>query len=146
LTNLINKGIIKAEDVKDIVIEPDVLYKLKADFEKIGGLIQQNEETDAHLKRMDAEGATLNENTILLKTNPSTSAVYEELIHAEQFRLRKNDGSVKQRLLNEIEAQKILIENQKLWNIPDSENEQTTQNLSQYEKELDDYYNKFGGE
>jgi len=128
-----------------VPIDSKLFNKLKEEFERKGGLIQQNEETDEHLDRRNAEGAALNGYTILLKRLPSISAVYEELIHAEQFRENKNNGSVEQRLLCEIEAQEILIKNKEKWNIPDIENEQTVRALEQYKNDLDQYYKYAGG-
>lgn len=53
----------------------------------------------------NAEGITLNENTILLRQNPGRASVFEELIHATQFRQSLNDGSQISRIQNEFAAQ-----------------------------------------
>lgn len=105
------------------------------DFKKKGGLILIDDDTDNFLRKQGAEGSTLNESTILLVKNPSRSAVYEELIHAEQYRKGKNDGSRKSRLICEIEAQKMLICKKDELGITDKENEQTKLALRAYEEE-----------
>ena len=89
------------------------LRKIVKAFKKNGGLIQMNDATDAYLKSKKAEAITYDEKTILLKQKPGRAAVFEELIHATQYRQGKNDGSYYKRLLCEIEAQEKLIKYQK---------------------------------
>ena len=86
---------------------------IKKAFQQHGGIIQQNDETDAYLESKHAEGITYNAEIILLKQNPGRASVFEELIHTAQYRNGKNDGSVKSSLINEIEAQKKLIKHAK---------------------------------
>ena len=62
------------------------LQKIVERFERRGGVIQMDDATDAYLESKMAEAITLNENTILLRQNPSRSSVFEELIHSTQFR------------------------------------------------------------
>ena len=81
------------------------LQKIVKGFRKQGGIIQMDETTDAYLKQKKAEAVTLNYNTILLMQKPGRAAVFEELIHATQWRMGRNDGSLKVRLICEIEAQ-----------------------------------------
>lgn len=76
---------------------------------------------------------------VLLTRNPGRSAVYEELIHADQYRKGKNDGSYEKRLLCEIEAQEILIKKKEEWKITDIEDKQTRLALKAYKQE----YKKF---
>ena len=111
------------------------LQKIIKEFKAKGGIILINDDIDEFLSKQGAEGSTLNENTILLVKNPSRSAVYEELIHAEQYRKGKNDGSRESRLLCEIEAQKELIKRKEELDITDKENEQTKLALKVYEEE-----------
>lgn len=118
--------------------------KIYRSFKAKGGIIQMNPETDKYLESKHVEGITYNENTILLKQNPNRASVFEELIHSAQYRDGKNDGSYKSRILNEIEAQKILIKNAKAYKLTDSEIEQTKIALQGYEEELEEYY-KNGG-
>lgn len=72
------------------------------------------EETDAYLKSKNAEAITYNDKTILLKQNPGRASVFEELIHATQYRNGENDGSYVSRLNCEIKAQKSFYETTKL--------------------------------
>ncbi|MCL2517934.1 MAG: hypothetical protein FWF15_05165 [Oscillospiraceae bacterium] len=120
-----------------IPMDNEKFLKIKTAFEKRGGIIQCDKATDKYLDSKMAEGLTYNENTILLKTNASVSAVFEELIHSAQYRQGRNDGTPENRLLMEIEAQKKLIKNQKAYGISDIENEQTKKALTDYYKELE---------
>lgn len=95
-----------------------------------------NDTTDAYLKLKNAEAITYNSKTILLHQHPSRSAVYEELIHATQYRQGKNDGSLKTRLLCEIEAQEKLLKYQKSYKLTKEEVLQTEKALKAYQKEL----------
>ena len=114
------------------------LQKIVERFERRGGVIQMDDATDAYLESKMAEAITLNENTILLRQNPSRSSVFEELIHSTQFRRGLNDGSLISRLKNEIEAQNMLLKNSKAYNLTLSEIKQTEAALASYMKELKD--------
>jgi len=116
----------------------EVKYKkIKTAFEKNGGIMQSDESTDKYLNLKNAEGMTYNEKTILLKTNASSAAVFEELIHSTQYRQGRNDGTYENRLLMEIEAQEKLIKYQKAYGISQTENEQTKKALADYYEELE---------
>ncbi len=115
------------------------LQKIIKSFKAKGGIIKMDEDSEKFLKSQNSEAVTLNKDTILLTKNPGRSAVYEELIHAEQYRQGKNDGSYEQRLICEIEAQKILIEKKKEYNITDEEDRQTRLALKAYEKEYKEF-------
>ena len=114
------------------------LQKIVKGFKRQGGIIQMDDATDVYLKSKMAEGITLNESTILLLQNPSRASVFEELIHATQFRKGLNDGSLISRLENEIEAQKMLLKNSKAYKLTPAEIKQTESALSGYIKELQD--------
>jgi len=114
-------------------------FRIKSAFEKRGGIVQSDEATDRYLDLREAEGLTYNENMILLKTNASASAVFEELIHAAQYKQGRNDGTYENRLLMEIEAQEKLIRYQKVYGISDLENEQTKKALADYYEELKNF-------
>ena len=118
--------------------------KIEKHFKANGGIIQYNEETDAYLKSKNAEAITYNEKTILLKQNPSRASVFEELIHATQYRNGENDGSYINRLKCEISAQKKLIKYSKAFKLTNNEIIQTKKALAAYEKELSEYI-KNGG-
>ena len=138
-----NNGIIKEKKMyrKKLhnMIEPmpkRQLQKIIKAFKRQGGIIQMNDETDAFLKSKNAEAITYNAKTILLHQRPGRAAVFEELIHATQFREGKNDGELVSRLLCEIEAQKKLLRNQKSYKLTDAEVKQTQSALIAYQKEL----------
>ena len=118
------------------------LQKIVKSFKRRGGIIQMDLATDEYLDMKKAEGITLNHNTILLHQSPSRSAVYEELIHSAQWRNGKNDGSLKSRLLCEIEAQEKLLKYSKTYGITEKEFEQTKKALDAYRKEYDILFRK----
>lgn len=114
------------------------LQKIVKAFKRNCGIMQMNDATDAYLRSKKAEAITYDAKTILLKQRPGRAAVFEELIHATQYRQGKNDGSYKQRLLCEIEAQEKLIKYQKAYKLTPAEVKQTEQALKSYRKELED--------
>ena len=120
------------------------LHKIEKAFKAQGGLIQYGEETDAYLKSKNAEAITYKDKTILLKQNPGRASVFEELIHATQYRNGENDGSYVSRLNCEIKAQKKLLRNNKAYKLTETEVEQTKIALQQYESELKAYNEKGG--
>lgn len=121
-------------------------HRLEKSFKRRGGIIQYNSATDDYLSKKHAEGITYDSKTILLKQNPGRASVFEELIHAHQYRTGKNDGSYLARLNNEIDAQKKLIRHRKLFQLTQLEIEQTKSALKSYEEELIAYYNQKGGQ
>lgn len=112
------------------------LQKIVKGFKRNGGIIQMNDATDAYLDKIKAEATTYNENTILLRQRPGRAAVYEELIHATQYRKGQVEGSRESILMAEIEAQKKLLKYQKEYKLTEPEIMQTEKALKQYEKEL----------
>lgn len=80
----------------------------------------------------------------MLKQNPGRASVFEELIHATQYRNGENDGSYVSRLNCEIKAQKKLLRNNKAYKLTEAEVEQTKIALQQYESELKAYKEKGG--
>ena len=75
----------------------------------------------------------------MLKQNPGRASLFEELIHATQYRNGENDGSYVSRLNCEIKAQKKLLRNNKSYKLTEAEVEQTKIALQQYESELKAY-------
>lgn len=123
----------------DKYIEPmpkKQLYRIINAFKRQEGLIIINDEIDKYLKSQNSEGITINAKTILLKKRPSRSAVFEELIHATQYRNGENDGSIESRLLCEIYAQEKLIKYKKEYRITDAEDAQTRTALKYYKRKL----------
>lgn len=116
------------------------LQRIVRSFKTKGGIIQMNDATDEYLKSKHAEAITYDSKTILLKQKPSRASVFEELIHATQYRIGENDGNYESRLKCEIAAQKKLIKYSKAYKLTEAEIVQTKQALEAYEKELNDYY------
>lgn len=112
------------------------LQRIVKAFKKNGGLICMSEETDAYLIKHKAEGSTLNALTILLNSNPGRATVFEELIHATQFKMGKNNGTDVSRIKCEIEAQKKLIKYSNFYQLTAVELEQTKDALKYYQNEL----------
>lgn len=104
--------------------------RIKKAFGSKGGIIDQSADAQAYLKMRGAEGLTLNDKTILLPENPSASAVYEELIHATQF--RKGVANTSNVTQMEIQAAEKLIRHRKAYGIPNAETRQTIERLRQY--------------
>jgi thiazole synthase ThiGH ThiG subunit len=77
---------------------------------------------------VQVEGYPLNQNVIFLRPNPSTSSVYEELIHTAQ--LRRGMDRETQWLEMEIEAAQKLIRFADAYKIPASETQQTMYRLN----------------
>ena len=118
--------------------------KIEKSFKRRGGILQYGEETDKYLESKNAEEITYDATTILIRQNPGRASVFEELIHAYQYRTGKNDGSYVSRLKCEIEAQKKLINHSKLFKLTDAEILQTKSALKSYEQELRVYYKQGG--
>ena len=112
------------------------LNKIVKGFKKQGGVIVMNDEVTAHLKANSAEGVTWDAKTILLTKNPGRGAVFEELIHATQFRQGKIDATPRSRIICEIEAQEKLIKYSKAYKLTDYEVEQTKKALEEYKSAL----------
>lgn len=121
------------------------LQRIVKRFKQNGGIMQMNEATDKYLESKLAEAITYNEKTILLKQKPGRASVFEELIHASQYKQGINDGSYGSRLKCEISAQEKLIKYQKAYRLTKEEVVQTQKALKSYQKELDEYLKNGGG-
>ena len=112
-------------------MDEDRYRRIKAAFEKRGGMFASSPEIDKHLDIIGAEASTMNSKTILMRQNhiPSASAMFEELIHTAQYRTGRATGS--NWIEMEIEAKGKLINNQKKYDIPDIENNETIRQLEE---------------
>lgn len=131
----------------DFKIEPmpkKQLRRIEKRFKARGGVIQYDETTDEYLKSKNAEAITYNATTILIKRNAGRASVFEELIHAAQYRSGENDGTYISRLKCEIAAQKKLLRHAAAYRLTQNEILQTRRALEAYEKELQEYM-KNGG-
>ena len=134
----------KSSDGKVEPMPKKQFQKVVKSFKAKGGLIQFDDATDAYLAGKNAEAITYDAKTILLKQNPGRASVFEELIHATQYRTGQNDGSYLKRLECEIEAQEKLLKYSKAYKLTDKEVRQTKHALTAYKKELAEYL-KNGG-
>ncbi|MCH5193925.1 MAG: hypothetical protein J1F11_08195 [Oscillospiraceae bacterium] len=135
------------KEKSDTYVEPmpkKQLQRIVRAFKARGGIIQMNDATDEYLKSKHAEAITYDSKTILLKQKPSRASVFEELIHAAQYRKGENDGTYLSRLKCEIVAQKKLLKYSGLYKLTGIEITQTQNALDMYEKELNEYL-KNGG-
>lgn len=112
------------------------LQRIVKGFKRQGGIMQMDDATDAYLQLKNAEALTYNENTILLRQKPGRASVYEELIHARQYKQGLIDSSRLSRVQSEIAAQKILLRNSKAYKLTSAEISQTQSALNSYIKEL----------
>ena len=86
-----NRGL--ASTIEGGAINPADLARMQSAFERNGGKILRNAEVDGYLRFRGAEGVTDNAKQILLRSDASRSAVFEEFIHTAQHRTgRFNDA------------------------------------------------------
>ena len=137
------KGQTHRKKVDGVEIIDDATYnKLIRKVKKNGGIvIRGTEEVEEHLKKQGAAASCIND-VLLFRKNTTISDVLEETYHFEQNVKKMNSGkSLEERfLLNEIDAQKYLISVAEKYHIPENELQVTRENLSMYEKLLEEYY------
>jgi hypothetical protein len=107
-------------------MDPALFNRIQSAFErKPGRVMASNPASELHLgpNRL-IEGETLSQNVIALRMNPSTSSVYEELIHTAQLRRGMTDV-----VQMEIEAAQKLIRFADRYKIPASETAATIERL-----------------
>lgn len=124
----------KAESVEPMPKKQ--LQRIIKGFKRNGGVIQMDNATDVYLAYKKAEAITYNSNTILLRQKPGRAAVFEELIHATQYRDGKNDGTEISRLRCEIAAQEKLLKYQNTYKLTKAEIIQTESALKRYKRDL----------
>jgi len=123
-------------------MDAEKFNKIKVSFERKGKIIDQSDDMQRYLDFRGAEGITFNAREIGLRKQPTTSSVFEELIHATQHRTGKfkefvnKYGNKKAELLLEIEANEKLVRFAKQYNIPEIETMQTKKNLKFYRETL----------
>lgn len=115
------------------------LYSSQKNYvERHGGLVIRGDtEWESHLDRFGADAASIGD-TIILRSDATTSEVLEEVFHFKQQ--RRGDYAEKPsritRLLRERDAQNYLLSVAKRYNIPERETEQTRSALADYLREL----------
>lgn len=107
-------------------MDPTLFARMKAAFERQGGVMKVDAESTRLAQTLGVEGITFDAKTIALPQNPSTSAVYEELIHTAQLRRGMTDVTQM-----EIEAAEKLIRFRRGYRIPNAETRQTIGRLRQ---------------
>lgn len=124
-----------ASEIGGEAMDPAKFARIKAAFTKNGGVIDQGADAQAYLRMRNAEGLTFDAKTVLLPDRPSTSAVFEEMIHTAQHRTGRLNaatdmyGTTKALDMMEIEAAEKLIRNRKAWGISNPETRQTIERL-----------------
>ena len=87
-----------------------------AAFRVAGGVVDQSVDAQRYLQTRRAGGLTFNQDIILLPASPTRTAVFEELVHADQFRegvmIEAGRGGV---FRFEAEAAETLIRNRHAW-------------------------------
>ena len=121
------------------------LHRIIRSFKSKGGVICISNETDKMLEARHVEGITYNHDTIVLHSRPGRAVVFEELIHATQYRMGLNDGTTKSRIECEILAQKKLLRNAKAYKLTEREIIQTQKALEGYQKDLAELLGEEGG-
>ena len=142
-----NGGSMERQDVREnkidgnetadarVPMDEALFLRIKAAFEKRGGIIESGDNIDRHLDSMGAEAATFDESTIIIKRGiPTASTLFEELIHTAQY--RKGIVSTENKDVLELEAKRKLVRNQKAYKIPDHENEETLRQIAILENRL----------
>jgi len=108
-----------------------------AEFRAADGVVDQSMDAQRYLQSRGAGGLTLNQNTILLPASPTKTAVFEELVHTDQFRsgvtIEAGRGGV---LRFEAEAAEMLIRNRHTWRLPAGEVRQVIENLRNIRAQL----------
>jgi len=120
--------------IKGKPVDIRLLGKLQKEFKELGGDMLFNKESFAYCAarektlNTEIEAITLNESLILLNKKATTSAVYEELIHARQFRTGRYDELAtkynNQKVVDnfmEKEAAEELLENASKLKLPNDE-------------------------
>ena len=124
------------------VIDKPTYNKLTRKFLKRGGIIIDGDDAKEHLKNVHAKASYLPSfNTAFITDEATISEVLEEMYHAEQdYKHMYGEIATEEVILRrEIDAQKYLLSLTEKYKIPKEEVELTKFNLSNYEKDLEEY-------
>ncbi|MDX8569634.1 hypothetical protein OZ668_16670 [Elizabethkingia sp. HX XZB] len=134
--------------IRGVPINKKLLKELQEEFRRLGGEMVYSEESFQYIASREKvyneqiEALTFNESTIFLNKDVTTSAVYEELIHAKQFREGRYNNWVKEynniiaENLMEKEAAEELLEKAAQWKLPKNETELIKERLEFFKNEL----------
>jgi hypothetical protein len=131
-----------SESVTGNAIDPARLSRIKAAFQRTGRVIDQSADAERYLQMHKAGGVTFDARTVLLPQRPTTTAVFEEMIHTAQHRTGRfaeaigQFGNAQAEVRMEIEAAEKLINYRKAYQIPASETRQTIQRLRGLREQL----------
>lgn len=117
----------------------EALYNSQKNYvERHGGLVIRGDASwEAHLDKEKVDAAAIGD-TIILRSDATTSEVLEEVFHfRQQLRGDYSDKPARvMRLLRERDAQNYLLGVAKRYNIPEQETEQTRSALADYMRDL----------
>ncbi|WP_336701962.1 hypothetical protein [Chryseobacterium indologenes] len=134
--------------VKGTPIDKKLLSKLQKEFNELGGEMRFDEESFEYIAGrekalgVEIEAITLGDDLIMLGPRATTSAVYEELIHAQQFKSGLYDewaskyGNKIAENLMEKEAAEELLENAQKWKLLKDEIKLIEERLDFFKNEL----------
>lgn len=128
------------------IISDKQFNDLTIEARKNGAIIKRGgEDVENHLDNMGANASILSD-ILFFRENVTVSEVLEETYHFMQDKNGLNsDKPGKLRIiLNEIDAKKYLIKNEKKYGIPRSETEETLEHLKWYTNKLEEYKRKKG--
>lgn len=131
----------KVENGVEIIDQPTYNKLIQPVLKNGGKVYRGTAEIEQHLEKNNASASTIGD-VILFRKNVTVSDVLEETFHFKQnIQKRNGDKPLKEQIiLNEIEAKEYVLSCQKKYHIPDSEVEQTRNQLESYKKELSEYY------
>ena len=147
LDNFPKRGIIKADtstmrSVNGVEIGEPMPQKqfdrIRRAAEKRGIAILSDADSERYVLSRGAEAITLNADTICLMRNPSRVAVFEELIHATQYKRGEIDGTPLSIAKAEVAAKEKLLRHAKAYGLTDIEIENTKKLLDDDRKALGD--------
>lgn len=117
----------------------EALYNSQKNYvERHGGLVIRGDDSwEAHLDKEKVDAAAIGD-TIILRSDATTSEVLEEVFHfRQQLRGDYSDKPARvMRLLRERDAQNYLLGVAERYNIPEQETEQTRSALADYMRDL----------
>lgn len=131
----------KVENGIEIIDQPTYNKLIEPVLKNGGKVYRGTDEIEQHLQMNNASASTIGD-VILFRKNVTVSDVLEETFHFKQNIQKQNaDKPLKEQIiLNEIEAKEYVLSCQKKYHIPESEVEQTKNQLESYKKELSEYY------
>lgn len=110
--------------------------KIRAAFERQGGVIQMDAQAIAYLDFRNADGLTLSSKVVLMRPNPSRATVFEEMIHTAQFRRGEIVDLEYDSAVCEVKAKEKLLKNSEAYHLTDKDIEDTKRLLENDRKTL----------